>query len=156
MKNLIFLFLLSPLACMAQLNYKDLTFLANNKIDKNIKYIQNKGYTFRQEKVTGDGTKQVYYEKGKLSQTMVVMRILNNLSVVVSYVPENKNNFENIQNEVNKTGFNLIDSTSSDRDSCTSYQSKEYFTKLCEVQFPGSSEKSHNITFYRNDIASNN
>ncbi len=142
--------------CLAQLNYKDLAFLANNKIDKNTEYIKGKGYTFRQEKTTGDGTKQVYYEKGKLSRTMVVMRVLNNLNVVISYVPENKNNFENIQNEINKTGFNLLDSTSSDRDTCSSYQSKDYFIKLCEVQFPGSSEKSHNITFYRKDVASNN
>jgi hypothetical protein len=138
---------------MAQLNYKDLTFLANNKVDKNIEYIKQKGYVFRQERTTGDGTKQVYYEKGKLSRTMVVMRILNNLSVVISYVPEDQNNFESIQNEINKTGFNLIDSTSSDKDSCSSYQSKEYFTKFCEVQFPGSTEKSHNITFYRRDIS---
>lgn len=156
MKNLIILFLLSPLVCLAQLGYKDLTFLAHNKVDKNIEYIQHKGYVFRQEKTTGDGTKQVYYEKGKLSRTMIIMRILNNQSVVISYVPEDKNNFENIQNEINKTGFNLIDSTSSERDSCFSYQSKEYFTKLCEVQFPGSSEKSYNITFYRKDASLNN
>lgn len=152
MKNLIFILLLSPLLCTAQLNYKDLTFLANNKIDKNIEYIQNKGYTFRQEKTTGDGTKQVYYEKGKLSRTMVVMRVLNSLSVVISYVPEDNNNFESIQNEINKTKFNMTGSTSSDRDTCSSYQSEEYFAKLCEVKFPGSSETSHNITFYRKDL----
>ena len=74
--------------------HNDLSFLADNKIDKNIEYIQNKGYTFRQERTTSDGTKQVYYEKGKLTNTMIVMRILNNSSVVISYIPEDKNNFE--------------------------------------------------------------
>ena len=152
MKNLLLFLLLSPFWCIAQLNYKDLSFLASNKIDKNIEYIKNKGYTFRQERTTGDGTKQVYYEKGKLSRTMVVMRILDNQSVVISYVPEDKNNFENIQNEIHTTGLNLEGSTSSDKDVCSSYQSKEYFAKLCVVKFPGASETSYNITFYRKDI----
>lgn len=154
MKNFIILFLVFPLFCMAQLTYNDLTFLANNKINKNIEHIQNKGYTFREERTTGDGTKQVYYEKGKLSRTMVVMRVLDNQSVVLSYVPENMSNFESIRNEINKTGFQFLESTHSDKDDCSSYQSKEYFAKLCEVKFPGSTDTSYNITFYSKNVVS--
>lgn len=156
MKKLIFLFVLSPILGIAQLSYEDLTYLANNKADNNIKYIQEKGYTYRQEREIGDGTKQLYYEKGKLSSTLVVMRVGRNSNVVLSYVPEDKINFESIQNKVKKAGYNLIKSTSSEKDSCNSYESKEYFTKLCEVKFSDKAEKSYNITFYRNNIDLNN
>lgn len=154
MKNFILLFLLSPLFCIAQLNYKDLTFLAANKIDKNVEYIQSKGYSLREERTTGDGTKQVYYEKGKLSRTMVVMRVLNNQNTVLSYVPENMSNFESIRNDINKAEFQFLESTHSERDDCSSYQSKDYFAKLCEIKFQGSTETSYNITFYRKDVVS--
>lgn len=156
MKNFIILLLLSPLFCIAQLTYNDLTFLANNKIDKNLDFIQSKGYAFREERTTGDGTKQIYYEKGKLSRSMIVMRVLDNQNIVLSYIPENRSNFESIQNEINKTGFQFLESTHSDRDKCSSYQSKDYFAKLCAVKFSESAETSYNITFYRRIIFYNN
>ena len=141
---------------MAQLNFTDLTFLANNKFDKNVEYLQSKGYSFRQERPTEDGSKQVYYEKGKMNRTMFVMRVGRNSNVILSYVPEDKSNFTALKNDLDKKGFKLSDSTSSDKDQCSSYKSKEYFAKLCEVQFPNVAEKSYNVTFYRNGIDLNN
>ncbi len=156
MKKLTSLFLLLPILGMAQLNFTDLTFLANNKFDKNVEYLQSKGYSFRQERPTEDGSKQVYYEKGKMNRTMFVMRVGRNSNVILSYVPEDKSNFTALKNDLDKKGFKLSDSTSSDKDQCSSYKSKEYFAKLCEVQFPNVAEKSYNVTFYRNGIDLNN
>lgn len=152
MKKLLLLLILVPTFGLAQLNYKDLSFLANNKIDKNIEYIKNQGYTFRQEKTASDGTKQVYYEKGKLNSTMVVMRILSNSNVVISYVPEDKKNFVSIKKEILNKKYTLINSTSTNRDKCTKFQSKEYFSKLCEIIFPNESNVAYNITFYKNNV----
>ena len=84
MKKLTSLFLLLPILGMAQLNFTDLTFLANNKFDKNVEYLQSKGYSFRQERPTEDGSKQVYYEKGKMNRTMFVMRVGRNSNVILS------------------------------------------------------------------------
>ena len=156
MKKLTSLFLLLPILGMAQLNFTDLTFLANNKFDKNVEYLQSKGYSFRQERPTEDGSKQVYYEKEKMNRTMFVMRVGRNSNVILSYVPEDKSNFTALKNDLDKKGFKLSDSTSSDKDQCSSYKSKEYFAKLCEVQFPNVAEKSYNVTFYRNGIDLNN
>ena len=155
MKRLAGLFLLLPLFGLAQLNITDLTFLANNKFDKNVEYLQTKGYHFREERSIADGSKQMYYEKGKLNRTMLVMRVGTNSNVVLSYVPEDKNNFTTLKTALDKKDFKLSDSSSSEKDQCSSYKSKEYFAKLCEVQFPNVAEKSYNITFYRNGISLN-
>ena len=152
MKKFIYIMLFFPFMGVAQLNYEDLIFLANNKANNNITYIQKKGFTFRQDREIGDGTKQLYYEKGKLNKTMLVLRVGENSNVVISYVPEDKNNFESIQNKIKKAGYDLIKTTSGENDKCNSYESKEYFSKFCEVQFSGNPSTSYNITFYKNDI----
>jgi hypothetical protein len=152
MKNMFFLLLLFPCMGIAQLNYEDLKFLADNKADKNIEYIKNKGYILKSSRDIDDGTKMMYYEKSKLSKTLIALRIGSRLSNILSYVPENKTNFDDILNIVKKSNFKKIDSNSTDKDSCYKYESSEYFSKFCEVKFSNSNEISYNITFYRNDV----
>ena len=151
MKKLLIL-LLAPFFGFAQLNLIDLKNMANQKADFSIDYIKQKGYSYRQERDIPDGTKQLYYEKGKLSRTLVVLKVGPNSNNLIVYVPETATNYNEILNSVKKDNFQLINTTSGEMDNCSEYQSKEYFTKLCEIQFPNQSEKSYNITFYRNGM----
>lgn len=151
MKTMFFLLLLFPCMGIAQLNYEDLKFLADNKADKNMDYIKNKGYTLKSSRDIDDGTKMMYYEKSKLSKTLIALRIGPKNSNILSYVPEDKTNFDEIFNSVKKSNFKKTDFTSTDKDSCYKYESADYFSKFCEVKFSNTNETSYNITFYRND-----
>ena len=107
MKKLLIL-LLAPFFGFAQLNLIDLKNMANQKADFSIDYIKQKGYSYRQERDIPDGTKQLYYEKGKLSRTLVVLKVGPNSNNLISYVPETATNYNEILNSVKKDNFQLM------------------------------------------------
>ena len=152
MKKILFLFFMTPFFGLAQLSYNDLQYLADHKSDKNIDYITKKGYTYRSEREIGDGSKNLYYEKGKLSSTLVVMRVGPKLNNLISYVPETEANYNAILNSVKDAKFQLSDSTVGKNDKCSIYTSTLYYSKFCEVKFSKDANTSYNITFYRSDV----
>ena len=152
MKKILLFLLLFPCFGMAQLSYSDLKYLANNKSDLNIEYIKNKGYSYREERDIPDGTKQLYYEGGKLSKTLVVLKVGSNSNNLIVYVPETEANYREILDATKKDNYTFIETISGEIDTCNTYQSKEYFVKFCEIQFPNEPNKAYNITFYKRGI----
>lgn len=128
--------LLLPAFSIAQLNYQDLKYLADNTPQKSIEYIKNKGY-----KLEPSGNKSEILDNTiaflKLNNrnsinSYIMISYSSNTKNVINYYDYSKNNSTNIENTIKKLGYKNVPNNSTNN--CNFYESTNYGIDICDLK----------------------